>query len=60
MSCGRFRTGSACWCGAEIIDTIPVEQASNERLSMLMAGIGPDYVAASLRAAPVESIAVDD
>jgi len=43
-----------------IIDTIPVEQASNERLSMLMAGIGPDYVAASLHAAPVESIAVDD
>jgi len=44
----------------KIIDTIPVEQASNERLSMLMAGIGPDYVAASLPAAPVESIAVDD
>jgi ABC-type uncharacterized transport system ATPase subunit len=44
----------------KIIDTIPVEQASNERLSMLMAGIGPDYVAASLPGAPVESIAVDD
>ena len=44
----------------KIIDTIPVEAATNERLSMLMAGIGPDYTAASLHSVPVESAAFDD
>jgi ABC-type uncharacterized transport system ATPase subunit len=44
----------------KIIDTVPVEQATNERLSMLMAGIGPDYSAPLLQPVPVESPTVDD
>jgi simple sugar transport system ATP-binding protein len=44
----------------KIIDTVPVEQATNERLSMLMAGIGPDYSAPLLQSVPVESPTVDD
>jgi simple sugar transport system ATP-binding protein len=44
----------------KIVDTIPVERATNERLSMLMAGIGPELTAAATHNAPAESRAIDE
>jgi simple sugar transport system ATP-binding protein len=43
-----------------IVDTIPVEDASNESLSMLMAGVGPDLPASSMSSVAGENRAIDD
>jgi general nucleoside transport system ATP-binding protein len=44
----------------KIVDTLAVEQATNERLSMLMAGIGPSYTPTTLQTVPVASLSIDD
>jgi general nucleoside transport system ATP-binding protein len=44
----------------KIVDTIPVEGATNERLSMAMAGIGPELTAATILPDSAENLSIDD